>query len=108
MTTSAAKVRRILHFKFTFPSADPKQLLTMMQAAAPFYEMFGNKSVRLMQNVDDPSRFIQVFEYETLGTVEMNRQRIASDPALQAYLQSWRALLGGAVDVDVYQDVTGG
>jgi hypothetical protein len=30
---------------------------------------------------------------------------MASDPRVQAYLQTWRTMLGGAVDVDVYQEI---
>ena len=57
------------------------------------------------ENVDDPARFIQVIEYEADEAVEINRQRIASDPRLQGFLQAWRAMLPGAVEVDVYQEV---
>jgi hypothetical protein len=36
--------------------------------------------------------------------MEMNRQRIASDPRVQAYLQTWRTLLPGSVEIDVYKE----
>jgi hypothetical protein len=61
--------------------------------------------VRLMRNVDDPSRFIQVVDYETDETVETNRQRLASDPRLQTFIQAWRSMLPGAVEIDVYEEV---
>ena len=41
--------------------------------------------LRLLQNVDDPARFIHEIEYETHEAVELNRQRIASDPRVQVY-----------------------
>jgi len=105
MTNEDAKVRRTLHLKFKLPSADPGQLMSMIKAAAPFYELFGSTHVRLLQNVDDPGQYIQVIEYEMHETLEINRQRIASDPRMQSYLQTWRTLLPGAIEVDVYQDV---
>jgi hypothetical protein len=98
-------VRRILHFRFTLTAADPAQLLSVMKAAAPMYAMFGNAQVRLLQNVDDPTRFIQVIEYDAPEAVETNRQRIASDPRVQTYLQAWRTIMPGAVEVDVFQEV---
>jgi hypothetical protein len=101
------KVRRTLHLKMTVPTADPAHLLPMVQAAMPFYEFFGGTRVRLLQNVDDPAKFIQEIEYETDEALELNRQRIASDLRIQTYLQTWRAMLGSAVEVDVYEDVTG-
>ena len=68
---------------------------------------FGGAKVRFLQNTDDPSRFIQVVEYEMPESVETNRQRIASDPRVQAYLTAWRTMVPGAVEIDVYRDVEG-
>lgn len=104
MATGDTRVRRILHLKFTFPGAEPAQILAMVKATAPFFEFFGGREVRLLQNVDDPSRFIQVIDYETDEALEINRQRIASDPRLQAYLQAWRAALPGGVEIDVFRE----
>jgi len=105
MAAGESKVVRTLHLKFTMPGADPSQLSALIKSAKPFYEFFGTTRVRLMQNVDDPSRFIQVIDYETDEAVELNRQRIASDPRLQSFIQAWRSMLPGAVEVDVFQEV---
>jgi hypothetical protein len=99
------KVIRTLHLKFTMPAADPAQLSALIKSAKPFYEFFGTTRVRLLQNVDDTARFIQVIDYETDAEVELNRQRIASDPRLQGFIQAWRTMLPGAVEVDVYEEV---
>jgi hypothetical protein len=105
MANGDNKVRRTLHLRFTFAGADPAHLLAMVRAATPFYEFFGSREVRLLQNVDDPSKYIQVIEYETDAALEVNRQRIASDPRMQVYLQAWRAALPGGVEIDVFRDV---
>jgi hypothetical protein len=102
---SDEKVLRTLHLKFTLPAADPAQLSAMIKSAKPFYDFFGTTRVHLLQNVDDPARYIQVIEYETDESLEVNRQRIASDPRIQGYLQAWRMLVPGAVEIDVYQGV---
>src|ERR1700686_5793300 len=83
MAEGASKVVRTLHLKFTLPAADPAQLSAMIKTAKPFYDFFGTTRVRLLQNVDDPARFIQVIDYETDESMETNRQRIASDPRPQ-------------------------
>jgi hypothetical protein len=75
-----------------------------MRAAAPFYEVFGSRRMRLLQNVDDPGRFIHEIEYDTHELIELNRQRVASDPRVQACLQTWRSLLPGGIEIDVYQE----
>ena len=104
MNDDKTKVRRTLHLRFTFPTADRGQMAAMVKAAAPFYQMFGNAQVRLLQNVDDPGKFIQVIEYEADEGWEINRQRLASDARMQVYLQTWRSMFPGALEFDVYQD----
>jgi hypothetical protein len=37
--------------------------------------------------------------------MELNRQQIASDPHVQAYLQAWRSMFPGAIEIDVYKKV---
>jgi hypothetical protein len=103
MAKGETKIRRILHFRFTLTAA-PEQVLPMMKSAEPFYQFFGEAKVRLLQNVDDPTRFIQVIEYEAPEALEQNRQQIASDPRVQTYLQAWRTFFPGAVEVDVYKE----
>ena len=97
-------VRRILHFKFTLPTKDGAPIAAMIQAARPFMEIWGGKRSRLLQNVDDPTRFVHEIEYETPEAIEFNRQQIASDPRVQTYLHSWRMLMSGTVEVEVYQE----
>ena len=103
--SSDPKVRRTLHFKFTMPNADSAQIAAMVKAAAPFYQMFGDMRARLLQNVDDPAKFTHEIEYDAPEAFEINRQNIASDARMQAYLQAWRSMFPGAVEVDVYKEV---
>jgi hypothetical protein len=98
-------VRRTLQLRFTLPGADASQLVALMRASAPFYQAFGNAELRLLRNADDPTKFVQVIEYEAPESFELNRQSIASDVRFQAYLQAWRAMLPGGVEIDVYQEV---
>jgi hypothetical protein len=105
MSNQATTVRRTLQLRFTLPAANSEQLVAMIKAAAPFYQMFGNAKVRLLRNVDDPSKFVQEIEYEAQEEWELNRQRIAGDVRMQTYLQAWRAMLPGAPEIDVYQEV---
>jgi hypothetical protein len=105
MVEGGSKVMRTLHLKFTLPGADPAQLSAMMRSAQPFWEFFGTMRMRLLQNVDDPGRFIQVVDYEADEAVELNRQRIVGDPRMQGFIQAWRSMLPGAIEIDVYDEV---
>jgi hypothetical protein len=104
MAKTEKKIRRTLHFKFTLPGAS-EQMIAMMKSTAPLYQMFGEAKVRLLQNVDDPSRFLQEIEYQAPESVELNRAQLAGDPRVQAYLQAWRAMFPGAIEIDVYKDL---
>lgn len=106
MPTDDKKLRRILHFKFTLPSADTAQIFALMKNAAPYAGMFGDMMVRFLQNADDPTKIIQIVEYDAPEAMETNRQSIASDPRVQAYLQVWRAMVPN-VEVDVYREIEG-
>src|SRR5487761_123264 len=100
MSNGDAKVRRTLQLRFTLPAADSGQLAAMIKAAAPFYQMFGKAEVRLLQNVDDPAKFVQEIEYEAGEDWELSRQRIAGDARMQVYLQTWRTMFPGALEID--------
>ena len=105
MSNEETKVRRTLQLRFTLPASDSTQLIAMIKAATPFYQMFGKADVRLLQNVDDQSKFVQEIEYEAEEDWELSRQRIASDPRMQVYLQTWRNLFPGGLEIEVYQEV---
>lgn len=99
-------VRRILHFKFTLPSADSAQFLTILKSTKPYSTIFGPVSVRFLQNADDRAKIIQIVEYDAPTSIEANRQSLASDPRVQAYLQVWRTMVPN-VEVDVYREIEG-
>jgi hypothetical protein len=106
MSADTKNVERILQFKFRSPTADTSQLVALIKSAMPFYQASGVTHARLLRNVDDPSQFIQVLEYKVPEMLEMNRQAIAGDAMMQSTLRTWRALVPGGVEVDVYEDVT--
>ena len=105
MANEDAKVRRTLQLRFTLPTAESGHLIAMIKAAAPFYQMLGNAQVRLLQNVDDPARLIQEIEYEAHEDWELSRQKIAGDARMQVFLQTWRTMFPGALEIDVFQEV---
>jgi hypothetical protein len=104
-TDNGKKVWRTVQLKFTLPTAEPTQFVALIKAAEPYYELFGGKKIRLLQNVDHPSQFIQIVDYEIAESFETSRQQIAGDPRLQAFLQAWRSMFPGTVEVDVFREV---
>ena len=102
----ADKVKRILQMKAR-ALGDPQQVLSLMRTATPFYRALGATNFRVLQNVDDPAQFVIEIEYEAAAALELNRQKVASDPMVRTFLHGWKQMLAGSADVDVYQDVTG-
>jgi hypothetical protein len=100
------KVKRVLQMKAR-ALGDPQQILTLMQTATPFYRALGAANFRILQNVDDPAQFVIEIEYEAAAALEMNRQKVASDPMVRTFLQGWRTMLAGSAEVFVYLVVPG-
>jgi len=107
MANDVAKAKRILYVKIRTPSPDATTLLaSMMKNALPLYKAFGDAQAHLLRNVDDQAQFLQVIEYRTDQAFELNRHKLASNPMMHNYLQAWRSLFPGAIEIDVYEDVT--
>ena len=106
MADAPEKVKRVLHVKMR-ALGEPSQMLVLMRSATPFYRAFGAAGVRILQNVDDPAQLLIEIEYEADTALELNRQKVASDPMLRNFLTGWKQMLAGSADMDVYEDVSG-
>jgi hypothetical protein len=98
-------LQRVLQLKIRVVG-DAGQFLALMQSASPFYEALGGRRFRYLRNVDDPAQLLVEIEYEAHAGLELNRQKVASDPMVRTFLQGWRTMLAGSAEVDVYEDVT--
>jgi hypothetical protein len=98
-------LQRVLQLKIRVVG-DAGQFLALMQSASPFYEALGGNRFRFLRNVDDPAQLLVEIEYAAHAGLELNRQKVASDPMVRSFLQGWRTMLAGSADVDVYEDVT--
>lgn len=106
MADTQEVLKRVLQMKIR-ALGDPRQVLTLVQSTAPFYRSLGGTRVRFLQNVDDPAQFVIEIEYEANAAIELNRQKVSSDPMVRGFLQGWKALLAGSAEMDVFEDVTG-
>lgn len=99
-------LKRVLQFKMR-ALGEPSQVLALIRSSAPFYRAMGGGNFRVLQNVDDPAQIVVEIEYEANAALELNRQKVASNPMILTFLQGWRAILAGNADIYVYEDVTG-
>lgn len=100
------KVERVLQIRLR-ALGDPAHVLALIRSAAPFYRGMGAAKFRVLQNVDDRAQLAIEIEYAADAALELNRQKVASDPMVRNFLQGWKAILAGNADMDVYEDVTG-
>jgi hypothetical protein len=105
MAEEQETLHRVLQMKIR-ALGDPAQVLSLVKSTASFYRTLGGAQVRFLQNVDDPAQFVIEVEYEANAALELNRQKISSDPMVRGFLQGWRTLLAGSAEMDVFQDVT--
>ena len=98
-------LKRVLQIRMR-ALGDVTQVLPLVRSAAPFYRTLGGTGFRVLQNVDDPAQLLVEVEYEAHAALELNRQKLASDPMVRTFLQGWRAILAGNADIEVYEDVT--
>jgi quinol monooxygenase YgiN len=78
-------------------------LVAFLREAVPFYEQPGGIRVRLLWDVADPDRFVEVVEYADHDIHDRDQVRVANDPEMQGYLRRWRAVLAEPPEVEVYR-----
>jgi len=79
------------------------ELLAFLAEAIPFYEAPGGIRVRLLWDVTDENRFIEVVEYVDATIYDRDQQRAEHDPQMGEYLRRWRGLLDGPPEVVTYR-----
>jgi len=105
LTEPEEQLKRVLQIRMR-ALGDPAQVLALIRSAAPFYRTLGGAGFRVLQNVDERSQIVIEIEYAAHASLELNRHKVASDPMVRTFLQGWRAILAGAADMDVYENVT--
>jgi hypothetical protein len=98
-------LKRVLHIRMR-ALGDVAPVLALVRSAAPFYRTLGGTGFRVLQNVDDPAQLVVEIEYAAHAALELNRQKLASDPMVRTFLQGWRTILAGNADMEVYEDVS--
>ena len=80
-----------------------EQMIAMIKSAAPLYQMFGDARSGCCRMSTTPAASCRRSNTTRRRALETNRQQIASDPRVQAYLMGWKAMFPGAIEIDVYQ-----
>lgn len=95
-----------LHLSFTIPRSSRADLIDLLRAAIPTYESPGGIRVRLLEHMDDPTRFIEVIEYADDTAFSSDQLRVETDEQMIRFISQWRALLDVGPEINGYRDVT--
>lgn len=92
-----------LHLRCRVLPGKREEFLAFLKEARSFYEAPGGITVRLLTDVNDDHRFIELILYDSINDFNKDQLRVANDPEMKEYLSRWRSLLAEAPTVEVYQ-----
>ena len=92
-----------LHLRIRVLDGKRDEFLAFVAEAVPYYEAPGGIHVRLLEDVSDWHRFIEVVEYADDATYRRDQQRLTGDPQMKEYVARWHTLLDGPPSVEVYR-----
>lgn len=92
-----------LHLRVRVKPGMRGAFLAFLREATPFYEAPGGIEVRLLQDMQDDHRFIELVLYEDEAAYARDQERVKSDPEMHVWLARWRALLVEPPAVEVYR-----
>lgn len=70
--------------------------------AIPFYESPGGIRVKVLWDVADPDRFVEVIECVDQAAHDRDQLRVENDERMRELLQRWRDLLDGPPAVETF------
>lgn len=92
-----------LHLRGVAAAGRRDDLIAFLAEAIPFYERPGGIRVRVLWDLADPDRFVEVIEYADQDAHDRDQLRVQSDPEMLAYLHRWRGLLAGPPQIETYR-----
>lgn len=92
-----------LHLRIQVEPGRRAEFLAFLRDAIPFYERPGGIEVRLLQDLNDDHRFIELVLYDDEAVYRRDQERVEHDPRMRRYLERWRGLLAEPPVVEVYR-----
>lgn len=91
-----------LHLRLTVKLGRRDEFLAFLRDAIPYYESPGGIEVSLLQDYDNPHRFIEIIRYRDQAAYVDDQRRVDADPRMRDYIERWRALLAEPPVAEVY------
>lgn len=92
-----------LHLRLRVAPGRRAEFLAFFREAFPVYESPGGITMRLLEDLHDDHRFIELVLYDNEAVYARDQERVANDPTMKALQARWRALLAEPPVVEVYR-----
>lgn len=91
-----------LHLRVRVTPGRRGDFLKFLREVIPFYEAPGGIRMRVLQDRENPDRFIEIVEYKDSATYRRDQERVASDPEMRQTLDTWREFLAEPPTIETY------
>lgn len=91
-----------LHLRGTIAAGQRDAFDEFLAEAIPYYESPGGIRVRVLWNVSDPQKFVEVIEYVDQFAHDRDQLRVENDARMRGLLARWRGLLAGPPAVETF------
>ncbi len=92
-----------LHLRGRVAAGRRNDFDAFLPEAIPFYESPGGIRVRVLWDVADPDRFVEIIEYADQDAHDRDQIRVENDVQMRDLLERWRDLLDGPPIVETYE-----
>jgi hypothetical protein len=92
-----------LHLRIRVKPGQRADFFKFLDEAVPVYESPGGIEVRLLQDMNDDHRFIELVLYDDEAIYRRDQERVENDPTMRSLLARWRELLVEGPIVEVYR-----
>ncbi len=92
-----------LHLRIRVKPGRRADFLKFLDEAVPVYESPGGIEVRLLEDMNDDHRFIELVLYQNEDAYARDQERVKDDPVMRSLLARWRELLVDPPIVEVYR-----
>jgi len=94
-----------LHLRLTVKPGRRDDFLAFLKEAIPYYESPGGIEIKLVQDFDNPHRFVEVVHYRDEAAYFADQHRVDADARMREYIEKWRSFLVEPPASEVYRDV---
>ncbi len=91
-----------MYLRGTVAKGRRKDFDEFLAEAIPFYESPGGIRVRILWELANPDRFLEIIEYADQAAHDRDQVRVENDVQMRDMLERWRDLLDGPPQVETF------